>query len=785
MSAEAGDAAAKPAAAEPADEAQRIGVKELAEFVHRRGDIHYRYEMSALAQEGIARQKAYQQQRDATYRREVPVAAEYAGLRVTGRIDGWDPARRQVEEVKTTRADPRVLHERIGAVHDAQLALYGAMLALGDEALQTLTLRLVYLHPDTPDAVAFAEERCRDELIGFFQATCGAYADWLAEVHGRIDLRNERLRRAAFPYGRFRMDQRRLAKHVYRGFRDGVDWLLEAPTGSGKTMACVFPALKAMGEGELDRVLFLTARTTGARAAEDAFEDAARGAALAVTVTAKERICFNPGTPCDPDLCEFAAGYFDRMPAARRELLGEAKADRPAIEAAARRHRVCPHALSLDAAEWADAVICDYSHVFDPVVALKRLQNAVFARVGLIVDEAHQLGDRVRDMLGMTLRRALVKAALAEDGVAAPLAKALRSVDRALADLARTTRPAEDPEAERPIPAPLPLQRAVDRFLTAFSETRAAPDAPSAVGDAHFEMLRFRRACDWAEEEGAFHFLAHGTGRAFCVELVCTVPGGHIQRTMEPFHGSVRLSGTLTPPHVFQRLHGFTAASPAMQSDGDGDAARLGVFVVPDISTYYRDRERTLPALAALIEGVCGASGGNYLVALPSFEYAALAAGACAAPSAFCQRPDMDLAEREAFIDALGEPAGRIAFVVLGGVFTESVDFDGRALHGIIVVGPGLPPRSLRRDLIAADSVAEGVANDGDELAYRQPAMTRVVQAVGRIARAPTERGVAVLVDPRFRQSAYSAFLPQRWPRQTVRACEAAGRVRAFWDAAL
>jgi Rad3-related DNA helicase len=220
-----------------------------------------------------------------------------------------------------------------------------------------------------------------------------------------------------------------------------------------------------------------------------------------------------------------------------------------------------------------------------------------------------------------------------------------------------------------------------------------------------------------------------------------------------------------------------------MQSDGGGGAERLGVFVVPDISTYYRDRERTLPTLATLIEGVCSASGGNYLVAFPSFEYVALAAEACAGPNVRCQRPDMDLAEREEFIDWLGECAGRTAFVVLGGVFTESVDFDGRTLHGIIVVGPGLPPRTLRRDLIATDSVADGVADDGDELAYRQPAMTRVVQAVGRIARAPTERGVAVLVDPRFRQGAYSAFLPQRWAPQTVRAREAAHRVRAFWRA--
>ena len=762
----------------------RLGVKELAQFVHRQGDIHYRYEFSALAAEGIARQKEYQQHRAASYQREVSVEATYGQLAIRGRIDGWDPEQRLVEEVKTTRADAKALHARIGAVNTAQLKLYGAMLALADETLGTLRLRLVYLHPDEPTETVVEELSARSELIEFFDATCAVYAQWIAETNARLVQRNASLRGLGFPYADFRSEQRLLAKTVYRGFRDAADWLVEAPTGSGKTMATVFPALKAMGEGHLDRVVFVTSRTTGQAAAETAFRDAAALVASVVVVTAKGRICFNPGVPCDPDLCEFASGYYDRMPAARRDLLDRGMADRGVVEAVARAHRVCPFELSLDTAAWADAVIGDYNYVFDPVVRLKRLDNERFRRVSLIVDEAHQLGDRVRDMLGMCLDRAVVKAALAEQGLPAPLAKGLRSVDRALADIAKGASTGnagvERRGVEREIECPKSLQRAIDRFLGAFSRVPTERDRLPLASEAHFDLLRFQRAWDWAEE-GAFHCVASGRGRRLRIEIICTVPGNYIQSVLEPFHGSARLSGTLTPARVFQRIHGFFEGADTLCAGGGAAPERLGVFVVPDLRTFYRDRHATLGDLTRLIAGVAGTSEGNILVAFPSFEYARAAADASDHPRLRCQAPKMDLAERAEFIAWISEPgANRVGFVVMGGVFAESVDFDSRALHGVVVVGAGLPPSSLRRDLIGTDSVASGVTEDGHEIAYRQPAMTRVVQVVGRIARGD-HCGFAVLVDPRFSNPGYRAFMPSWWNPRFVPARGAPAEVAAFW----
>ena len=319
---------------------------------------------------------------------------------------------------------------------------------------------------------------------------------------------------------------------------------------------------------------------------------------------------------------------------------------------------------------------------------------------------------------------------------------------------------------------------------------QALPSAPvsfaaSAVGsDVAWQLLCFLRALERAED-GAYRYLARGAGRDFEVEVVCTLPGEHIRAAMASYHGSVRLSGTLTPPGVFQQLHGFGEESGEFLHVAEAPSEdRLGLFVVPDVPTYYRQRQRSLPALAGLVDDMRAATPGNCLVAFPSFEYLACAADEFAARFGKgvewrCQEPDMDSAEREDFIRFLNEPAaGRVGLVVSGGVFAESVDFDSDALRAVVVVGAGLPPRTMKRDLIASDSGQDGA--DGFEVAYRQPAMARSAQTVGRVARG-SRPGVALLVDPRFGQAAYRAFFPVRWQPRTLPAKAVGAAVREFW----
>ena len=811
-----------------------VAVRDLAAFVHRRGDIHYRYTGSATAAEGIGAQRRAQPQREG-YRREVPVAATVTRngvtLSIRGRIDGIDDGAHLIEEYKTTRSEVAGLHAHLGHLHMAQVKLYAALMNDMEEAPANRAawrLRLIYLHPDDGAATHFEETHQQHDLAEFLADTVAAYTAWLAATAARIDRRNACLRRLPFPFADFRDSQRRLARGAYRAFRDREQLLVEAPTGSGKTAATVFSALRAIGDGALDRVIYLTARTTGKQSPTETLEQCGLGegqgqgegregagqgegegqAARAATVilTAKRDICFNPDVPCDPERCRYARGYYDRMRPARDELLKTGLATRDSIERTAARHCVCPFELSLDAAAWADVVVCDYNYVFDPVVRLARLAAPPFQRVGLLVDEAHQLGDRVRGMLSTSLKRAALKRALGE---APPwLLKRLRGVDRALLKLRREARsaagesgdPAAIPDADgasprRPndsngaeyrIEQPGALLGAVQRLLAAAAEGDLG--SYPATREFLFDCFRLQEGFAWSDGENYCHLLAT-TRRNIEARMVCLSPSQHIDSVLRRYSGAVRFSGTVSPLPLFQVIHGQDASSRAARVRLDW-GSNLGVFIVPDVSTYYRDRANSRNALAGVVEAVIGAAPGNYLVTFPSFAYLELVVPRLGEMAqVVAQRPGMSDAEKRDFIRRLstrneraaGDGAGLpqpslIGAAVMGGMFAESVDFDGGALAGVIVVGVGLVPRSLERDLIG-----ERFGADGFDVAYRQPGMTRVAQAAGRAVRGVGDSGVVVLVDPRFRRADWGAFFPRYWRPAQVRSSEIGSAVASFW----
>lgn len=829
-----------------------VSVRDLAAFVHRRGDIHYRYTGSTTALEGIGAQRRAQPEREG-YRREVPVAASVTvngvALSIRGRIDGIDDGDGVIEEYKTTRSEVTALHAHIGHLHMAQLKLYAALVNGGTGKAapprEAWRLRLIYLHPDNDAATRFEETHSRDALADFLADTVADYTAWLAKTAARVERRNARLGRLPFPFAEFRDSQRRLARGAYRAFRDREQLLVEAPTGSGKTAATVFSALRAIGHGALDRVVYLTARTTGKQSPTETLErcilgetqgegvekeegvakaegvekaereaseereangqtEAKTGRIAAVVLTAKRDICFNPDVPCDPACCRYASGYYDRMRPARDALLGMGLATREGIERTAEHHAVCPFELSLDAAAWADVVICDYNYVFDPVVRLERLSAPPFRRVGLLVDEAHQLGDRVRGMLSTSLERASLKRALAE--APAWLGKPLRAVDRALLKLRREARdaatasrdstgiPGGDPDSEEyQIPEPSALLRAVERLLAAASEADLGPYP--ATREFLFDCFRFQQGYEWLDPENYSHLLA-ATRRNIEARMVCLSPAEHIDTVLRRYNGAVRFSGTVSPLPLFQVMHGQDASSRAARVRLDW-GRNLGVFIVPDVSTYYRDRAASRDALAAVVEAVTSAASGNYLVTFPSFAYLDLVVpclrngqeGTLSPGSIeiIAQQPGMTDAEKQAFIQQLstrnGTPAGNgapatslIGAAVMGGMFAESVDFDGGALSGVIVVGVGLAPRSLERDLIG-----ERFGADGFDVAYRQPGMTRVAQAAGRAVRGAGDAGVVVLVDPRFPRNDWGAFFPPYWRPVRVGRRDIGEAVASFW----
>lgn len=772
----------------------RIPVTWLAAFFHRRGDLRGGTEGRTRGEEGIRVQKALQRAAlDAAggYERERPVELrlEVAGREIVigGRIDGLDMSVQPVliEEFKTTRADPHQAHAQSGDEHWAQARLYAGLLLRQGVSASAFLLRLSYCHPDTLGVVSFEEQLSVVAAATFLDETLVALEAWLERQAAHEDQRNVRIGALEFPYGEFRPHQRAMARRVFTALRDGEALLLEAPTGSGKTAATLYPAVRALGAAAGQRVFFLTSRNTGAHAAHDALarmDPHARWLRY-TQISAREKACRLDAGPCDPRECPLAIGYYDRARAAVIELLERRAMTPETIRTVALAHQVCPHELSLDAALWSDVVVGDYNYLFDPAVRLQRFAGEADSYV--LVDEAHQLAPRVREMRSLRLARADVRAAL-QEAPPAGIARGLRGVDRQLLALTRDSGDPAERSSERAIERPVGLLRALERLAEACWESPAPLDGSPLTLQVFFDAQRWVRDGAPDDPERWLYRLRQGSEgpRDAIVELDCLDPGPWIRERLAEYGGHVRFSGTVSPLPLYQRLHGIETGA-AERAANPFAPDQLAVLLVDDIPTYLRSRAGSLAALVDLVDQVAAARAGHYLVAFPSFEYLQAFAGAFADAhpqhALETQVPGMADAERDAFLAAFRGAAGpRIGLVVLGGVFGESVDFSGCTLAGVVCVGLGLPPPSLSREALAAYFHSQGC--DGRTIAYLQPAMVKVVQMAGRLLRGPADRGVLCLVDGRFAGAECQQFFPSHWRPERLCAAQVAGRLANFWQ---
>ena len=439
-----------------------VQVRELVEFVLRRGDLGGERDFVApdRALAGTRGHHRIQRSRPAGYQKEVPVCREVdAGdllLRVQGRIDGVlaTPAEVLLEEIKTVQGP---WDRRPDPLHWAQAKCYGAIYA-EQHGLQSIAIQLTYLDLDSGEVTEFRDRFALAALAGFFEEAAALYLEWVRELHHWRQQRDGSIGALGFPFPSYRPGQREVAAAAYRALTRGQRLFIEAPTGIGKTVSVLFPALKALAEGKLERIFYLTARTVGRTAAEKAFADLRRaGLRLrTLSLTAKDRVCPRAGHPCDPRACALALGYYDRRQPAMRAALAHEGITRAVVEAVSQQHQVCPFELSLDVSSWVDAVICDYNYVFDPKVYLRRHFAEPGGDFGFLVDEAHNLVDRAREMFSAELcSREIQDVGRALKTALPACAKSLARLSAALRRLGRTSESgAGSTEAQEPAPEP-------------------------------------------------------------------------------------------------------------------------------------------------------------------------------------------------------------------------------------------------------------------------------------------------------------------------------------------
>ena len=569
---------------------------------------------------------------------------------------------------------------------------------------------------------------------------------------------------------KFRRGQQALARRVYQSVKSRADLLLEAPTGSGKSLAVLFPALKAMSQEA--QLFFLTGRNAGREAALNAANnlDPNKNSLLVVDITAKEKICFVEGMPCDPSLCQYASGYYDKLGNALEKGRQQKFCDRSSIEQIALDEEVCPFEFSLDLALEADLIVGDYNYIFDPIVRLQRFSQA--KDMHLLCDEVHQLVPRMRDALSVALTRYEIRSALKAGPE--PLQSRIKSLDRALMKYRKGLENGEHVVADFSA-----IDRAARRFVELIAELEFDLSDSEEVRTLYFSCLRWVRSEDW-REQGTFYNQMDVADRSVRSSCVCIDPSDYIQQIFDAYASSVRFSATLTPLDLTAKLHG----SPEIQferAQNPFDASQLSVLFVNNISTYYRQRQHSLPKLAQLIREVTLAKPGRYLVALPSYEYLSQLQSQLVDVPVHAQTSGASAEALVDLVEALRHEGG-VLLVVMGGSLSESVDFMGARLDGVIVIGLGLPPPSLFRDSQAAHFEDCYESGAGQLVAYTQPAMTKILQTAGRLIRDVKDRGIICLVDPRFRTPAVRQFFPEHWQVQEVESDKVSIHVRKFWS---
>ncbi|WP_133859923.1 MULTISPECIES: ATP-dependent DNA helicase [Pseudomonas] len=739
----------------------RIAVRALCEFTAKAGDLDLRFTPSPTALEGIEGHQRVAARRGPGYECEVSLQGDFEDLQVRGRADGFDAAANRLEEIKTHRGSLERQPGNHRHLHLAQAKVYGHLLCQS-RALAELTLALVYFDIGTGAETVFTEQWTAADLAAHFELQCSRFLAWARQELAHRAARDTALATLAFPHPDFRHGQRPLAEAVYKAASVGCCLLAQAPTGIGKTVGTLFPLLKAMPRQNLDRLFFLAAKTPGRALALHGL-DTLDAPVRVLELVARDKACEHPELACHGESCPLARGFYDRLPAARAAALAEpTQLTRARVRETALAHQVCPYYLAQELARWSDVVVGDYNYYFDGSAMLHALAQTQEWRVGVLVDEAHNLLDRARGMYSASLDQRRLASGKA---VAPPaIAKGLQTLNREWNRLHKEQQVDYQVQAELPAAFLTALQRVVGLLTEHFGES-GQPPAPE-LQTLFFDLLQFMRLGETFGDHSLFDVtLLKGRGKAQSqLNLRNLVPAPFVGPRLAAAHSCTLFSATLIPQHFHRDLLGVPAGSAWVDVASPFAAEQLEVRLVR-LSTRYADRAASRAPIAALIASRYRQRPGNYLAFFSSFDYLDQVAEALAelAPDVpqWRQSRGMDEAARQAFLERFQADGRGIGFAVLGGSFGEGIDLPGDRLIGAFVATLGLPQlnpvnEQLRQRL-------QWRFGDGYRYAYLYPGLQKVIQAAGRVIRTVQDRGCLYLIDDRFTQPEVRALLPTWW----------------------
>lgn len=784
------------------EEKKRVGisVRNLVEFVLRSGDLDNRQSAAAqknAMQAGSRIHKKIQKSMGKNYQAEVVlkhiVDEGKFQIAIEGRADGiiTEPSAVIIDEIKGVYLDIGRLEEP-AVVHLAQAMCYGFIYCY-DHDLEQIGIQITYCNLETEEIRRFQKDYSFEELKEWFQGLIHEYVKWARYLYQHELRRNESLKVLEFPYS-YREGQKELAISVYRSVIRQCNLFIQAPTGVGKTLSTIYPGLKAMGEGHIEKLFYLTAKTITRSVAEETFGILEQhGMYLrTVTITAKEKLCFLESPQCNPEDCPYAKGHFDRVNDAVYEIIHrEFGITREKVLQYAREYQVCPFEFCLDITNWVDGIICDYNYVFDPNARLRRyFSEGMTGEYLFLVDEAHNLVARGREMYSASFIKEdvlLTKKILKGKSV-----KVSKLLDRCNKQLLEMKRESEEYVIHDSINHLVTTAMSLFGELEVFMEEHKEFEDRDFVLDFYFELRDFLNIFEEMDEAYRIYSELREDGR-FMVKLFCMNPAAQLKKCLEKGRTTVFFSATLLPVLYYKELLSGNLEDYAIYAHSPFPEENRLIMVAEDVSSKYtRRNQREFQRVMSYILEVSGQKKGNYMVFFPSYQYMNEVIKLWErqkddlADRQICllsQGSGMKEQEKEQFLKEFEEEREEtlVAFCVMGGIFSEGINLKEDRLIGVMVVGTGLPMVCTEQNIIK--EYFDEKNGHGFDYAYQYPGMTKVLQAAGRVIRTMSDRGVIVLMDDRFLREEYQALFPKEWwPYRIVNKNNVGQTVRQFWE---
>ena len=748
-------------------------VRGIVEYVLKGGSLDDRFVSRRRVLEGTIAHGKLQRDNEKVYQdyeKEVILKHEFLvnniSLIVEGRADGIikENGKIIIEEIKSTYKDLSYINFDYNLLHWAQGKFYGYIYCV-DNNIDEIDIRLSYFNINNDEVRSFDKTYNICELEQFVYSLVNKYLEIIVIKEEFNKIKNESIRLLSFPFSSYRKGQRELAVNCFNTIKQNGILFAQAPTGIGKTISTIFPALKSIGENRGEKIVYLTAKTITRTVAQEAYLKLYdKGLKFkVVTITAKEKICLNNEVKCNPDDCIYAKDYFTKINNVIASLIKkDDKFFEDDIIEYAKMYNICPFQLSLDLSEWCDGIICDYNYAFDPTVKLKRIFEERNEKNILLIDEAHNLVSRARNIYSCQIEKSkIVNVNKVIKGKVPRLYKISNAINKEMILIRR-----ELEEINENITYHNEIYQNLIKLMKSFIN-EAESYLIKAKGTLGYEdVLEFyysARSFIAVSElySNKYTTILRKEKSEFIIKIFCINPSENLKQTLNGAYSSIIFSATLSPINYYMDLIGGDEKSFRVRFDSPFNKKNLSTYLY-NLDMRYFNREKNIDMLCKLINQFITEVKGNYMVFLPSFEYLGKVyekyIDIYGNNGTIIQEENLSEEKKKEYLEQFSLKTNIVGFTVVGGMFSEGIDLPGDKLIGAIIVGVGFPKVSIENNIIQ-----DYFEKNGFDYSYTYPGINKVLQSVGRVIRTENDKGRVLLIDNRYSSYKYKAMLPSEW----------------------